>query len=91
MTKIGMTPAQVLKRATWDMAAYLGQDQSSGSIERGKRADFFLIPGDPTKDIRAIKTIAMVVKDGAVYFPSEVYPAFGIKPFTTVPKVTPAK
>lgn len=88
MTKIGMTPAQVLKRATWDMAAYLGQDQSSGSIERGKRADFFLIPGDPTKDIRAIKTIAMVVKDGAVYFPSEVYPAFGIKPFTAVPRVT---
>jgi len=91
MTKIGMTPAQVLKRATWDMAAYLGEDQSSGSIERGKRADFFLIPGDPTKDIRAIKTIAMVVKDGAVYFPSEVYPAFGIKPFTAVPRVTPAK
>ncbi|MDZ7895156.1 MAG: hypothetical protein U5M50_09525 [Sphingobium sp.] len=67
------------------------EDQSSGSIERGKRADFFLIPGDPTKDIRAIKTIAMVVKDGAVYFPSEVYPAFGIKPFTAVPRVTPAK
>jgi hypothetical protein len=89
---VGMTPPQILKRATWDMAQYLGQDQSLGSIEKGKLADFFLIPGDPTKDLKAIKTIAMVVKDGQVYFPSEVYPEFGIKPFAAAPRVTlPAK
>jgi hypothetical protein len=58
-----------------------------GSIEKGKLADFFLVPGDPTKDLKAIKTISMVVKDGAIYFPSEVYPRFGIQPFTTAPKV----
>lgn len=87
---IGMTAPQILKRATWDMAHYLGQDQSLGSIEKGKLADFFLIPGDPTKDLKAIKSIAMVVKDGAFYFPAEVYPEFGIEPFATAPKVTPA-
>jgi len=86
-TKLGFTSAEVLRRATWDMAKYTGQDQRMGSIEKGKLADFFLIPGDPTKDIRAIKTIAMVVKDGTVYFPSEVYPNFGIKPFVDAPKV----
>ena len=26
-------------------------------------------------------------KDGAIYFPSEVYPHFGIQPFTAAPKV----
>jgi imidazolonepropionase-like amidohydrolase len=83
----GMTAPEILKRATYDMAAYTGQDQSMGSIEKGKLADFFLIPGDPTKDLKAIKTISMVVKDGTVYFPSEVYPKFGIKPFVAVPKV----
>ena len=88
--KIGMTPAQILKRATLDMASYLGQDQSLGSVTKGKLADFFLVPGDPTKDIKAIKSIAMVVKDGAFYFPSEVYPEFGIKPFAAAPRVTPA-
>ena len=88
--KVGMTAPQILKRATFDMARYLGQDQSLGSIAKGKLADFFLVPGDPTKDIRAIKSIAMVVKDGAFYFPSEVYPEFGIKPFAAAPKVTPA-
>jgi hypothetical protein len=32
----------------------------------------------------------MVVKDGTVYFPTEAYQAMGIKPFTTIPRVTGA-
>jgi imidazolonepropionase-like amidohydrolase len=86
--RAGMTPAEVLKRATYDMARYSGQDQRLGSIARGKLADFFLIPGDPTRELKAIKTISMVVKDGVVYFPSEIYARFGIKPFVTAPVVT---
>jgi imidazolonepropionase-like amidohydrolase len=87
----GMTPPQILKRATWDMAAYLDQDQQLGSIEKGKLADFFLVPGDPTKDLKAIKSIAMVVKDGAFYFPAEIYPEFGIEPFAPAPKIVRAE
>ena len=86
--QLGYTPAEVLKLATWDMATYLGQDQTTGSIEKGKLADFFLVPGNPVADLKAIKTIRAVVKDGAVYYPSEVYPHFGIRPFGTAPKVT---
>ncbi|MFY2763161.1 amidohydrolase family protein [Arenimonas sp. MALMAid1274] len=85
--QIGYTPAQVLKLATLDMAAYLRQDQQLGSIERGKLADFFLVAGDPTADLRAIKAIRMVVKDGVVYFPAEIYPHFGIRPFADAPTV----
>jgi imidazolonepropionase-like amidohydrolase len=86
--KAGMTAPEILKRATWDSALYLGQEQRMGSIEKGKLADFFLIPGDPTKDLKAIKTIAMVVKDGTFYYPAEAYPRFGIEPFAPVPKIT---
>jgi imidazolonepropionase-like amidohydrolase len=86
--RVGMTPAEILAWATLDMARYLGQDQRLGSIEKGKLADFFLIPGDPTRDLKAIKTIRMVVKDGVVYFPSEVYPELGITPFTDAPRVS---
>ncbi len=86
--KIGYSAPEVLKLATWDMANYLGRDQSLGSIEKGKLADFFLVPGDPTQDLKAIKHIRMVLKDGVVYYPSEVYPYFGIKPFADAPKVT---
>lgn len=88
--KLGMSPAEVLSRATLEMAAYLHQDQQLGSIERGKFADFFLVPGDPIKDLKAIKAIAMVVKDGAFYYPAEIYPKLGIKPFAPAPKVTAA-
>ncbi len=86
--RTGFTVPEILKRATWDSAVYTGQDQQMGSIEKGKLADFFLMPGDPTKDLKAIKTIAMVVKDGTFYYPSEVYPKFGITPFAEAPKVT---
>lgn len=85
--QIGMTPAEALRRATLDMAEYLGEDQQLGSIERNKLADFFLVPGDPTKDLRVLKAARMVVKDGVVYFPSEIYPRFGIRPFSTAPPV----
>jgi len=85
-----MTAPEILKRATYDCAKYTGQDQRMGSIEKGKLADFFLVPGDPTKDIKAIKTIRMVVKDGTIYYPSEVYPKFGIAPFVEAPRVVAA-
>ena len=88
LVKAGFTPAEALARATLEMARYLGIDQTTGSIARGKRADFFLIPGDPTRDIKAIKTISLVAKDGVFYLPSEVYPRLGIKPFVTAPKIT---
>ena len=87
--RLGMTPAEILARATLEMAQHTGRDQTLGSIERGKVADFFLVPGDPTKDLKAIKTIRMVVRGGVVYFPSEVYPKLGVRPFTTAPAVTP--
>jgi imidazolonepropionase-like amidohydrolase len=86
--KAGMTAPEILKRATLDSARYLGRDQRTGSIAKGKLADFFLVPGDPTRDLKAIKKIAMVVKDGTFYYPSEAYPKFGIEPFVPAPKVT---
>jgi imidazolonepropionase-like amidohydrolase len=85
---IGMTPAEVLKRASYDMAVYLGQAEDLGSVEKGKYADFFLVPGDPTRSLKMIRKIRMVVSDGVIYFPSEMYPRFGIRPFSDAPQVT---
>lgn len=84
--QLGYTPAELVKLATFDMAQYLG-DEDLGSIAPGKMADFFLIPGNPVEDIKAIKTISMVSRGGTFYYPSEVYPAFGIQPFTPMPEV----
>lgn len=84
--QLGYTPAELLKLATFDMANYLGDDKL-GSIKPGYLADFFLVSGNPVEDIKAIKTISMVSRGGTFYYPSEVYPAFGIKPFTTAPPI----
>ena len=72
------------------MAEYLGQEEDLGSIEKGKYADFFLVPGDPTESLNELHQIRMVVSDGIVYFPSEIYPWFGIRPFSEVPSATVA-
>ncbi|GAB4510014.1 MAG: hypothetical protein Tsb004_12020 [Allomuricauda sp.] len=85
--QLGYTPAEVLKLASYDMAQYLGHE-NLGSIEPGKWADFFLVPGNPVDNIKAIKTISLVSRGGTFYYPSEVYPAFGITPFTDKPEVS---
>ncbi len=83
---LGYTPAEILKLGTYDMAEYLGH-KDRGLIEPGMLADFFLIPGNPIQDLKAIKTISMVSRGGVIYFPSEIYPEIGIKPFVAKPAV----
>jgi hypothetical protein len=85
--QIGLTPSEVLRRASWDMADYLGQSEDLGSIEKGKYADFFLVPGDPTESLKELRRIRMVVANGVVYFPEEIYPWFGIRPFADAPSL----
>lgn len=82
---IGMRPSEILAWASQGMADYLGAGDRLGSITPGKEADFFLVANDPTEDLKAIKAISMVMADGNIYFPSEIYPEFGIKPFADAP------
>ncbi|TPE59430.1 amidohydrolase family protein [Sandaracinobacter neustonicus] len=82
-----MSNAEVLKRATLDSSAHLKRGADYGEVKPGKMADFMLLPGDPVKDIKAIKAISMVVKNGTVYFPEQAYEALGIKPFAAAPSV----
>jgi cytosine/adenosine deaminase-related metal-dependent hydrolase len=87
----GLTPAEALQVATWNGAKYTGLLDQLGSIERGKRADLILIDGDPTQDISAIRKISLVMKDGVVFYPAEVYEAVGVKRFVGPPRVTAKK
>jgi hypothetical protein len=87
----GLTPAEALQVATWNGAKYTGLLDQLGSIERGKRADLILIDGNPTQDISAIRKISLVMKDGVVFYPAEVYEAVGVKRFVGPPKVVAKK
>jgi imidazolonepropionase-like amidohydrolase len=64
MAAAGMTPAQVLVAATKNAAAFL-RLADSGTIERGKRADFVVLDANPLEDIRNTRTIAAVYLEGA--------------------------
>jgi imidazolonepropionase-like amidohydrolase len=79
--KAGIPAGEVLRIATWNGAKYTRTLDSLGSITPGKLADLILVEGDPTEDISAIRQINLVMKEGVVYYPSEIHAATGIKPF----------
>jgi imidazolonepropionase-like amidohydrolase len=63
----GMTPLKALRAATIETATMLGAADRLGSIERGKLADLIITDADPSKDIKALRTIKLVMKGGVVY------------------------
>lgn len=84
----GIPAAEALRLGTLACDQYLGLDQQQGRIAPGHLADFVLLESDPAADISALRRARMVVKDGTIYFPSEIYQAIGIRPFTTPPAIT---
>jgi imidazolonepropionase-like amidohydrolase len=79
----GISAPEALVLGTLRAEQFLGRDQRLGSIERGKLADFFLIPGDPTQNISAIREIRLTMRGGVAYLPSEIYSEIGIRPFAS--------
>jgi imidazolonepropionase-like amidohydrolase len=66
--------------ATFEAAKVMHKDHDFGSITPGKYADMILVNGSPTEHISDIRHVDAVIKNGEVYRPSEMYPAFGIRP-----------
>ncbi|HEX8713625.1 MAG TPA: amidohydrolase family protein, partial [Terracidiphilus sp.] len=66
MVKGGLTPIEALQAATAHAAELLGLSSEIGSLEPGKAADIIAVPGDPTKDIQAMKTVVFVMKAGKI-------------------------
>ncbi len=86
-TLAGIPVAEALRIAAWNPIEYMGYADTLGSIEKGKLADFILLAGNPLEDINAIRTPSMVVRDGDVYFPSEIYESLSVKPFAAPPEM----
>jgi hypothetical protein len=86
----GMTPVQALQIATRNGALYSRTSSDRGSITPGKLADLVLIDGDPTTNIADIRKVALVITQGKIISPNEVFEALGIKPFVSNPPVLKA-
>ncbi|HJW31722.1 MAG TPA: amidohydrolase family protein [Holophagaceae bacterium] len=64
MVQAGLSPADVLRQATFACAQIMGRTQDLGSIAPGKAADLVLLEGDPTQNISAIRNIQWVLSKG---------------------------
>jgi imidazolonepropionase-like amidohydrolase len=87
----GLTPGHVLQLATSGGAKFLGQSSELGAIAQGRKADLYLVEGDPTKDITAIRKGRLVMKGDAIFYPDEMYQAVGVAPFAKHLEVPGAK
>jgi imidazolonepropionase-like amidohydrolase len=76
----GIPANKVLQDATLGAARIMKLDGDLGSIAPGKLADLTLVNGDPVANIGDIRKTALVVKDGVLYKPEELYSALGVAP-----------
>jgi imidazolonepropionase-like amidohydrolase len=66
MVQYGLTPARALRSATSDAALLLGRSNDVGRIAPGYYADIIAVAADPLQDVRALETVAFVMKGGQV-------------------------
>ncbi len=79
--RAGLPAGRVLQAATLGGARFLGAQAQLGSVTVGKRADLYLVDGDPTADLAALRRGRLVLKGEAVFLPDEVHAALEVKPF----------
>ena len=63
----GMKPVQALRSATSINARVLHLDRKLGSIKPGLLADLIAVEGDPTRDVKALRKVRLVMKGGVLY------------------------
>ncbi len=67
MVDYGLPLADGLRIATSGNAKIFHLDDRVGSIKTGLLADLIAVDGDPTRDIKALRRVKLVVKDGKIY------------------------
>ncbi|MDE0234718.1 MAG: amidohydrolase family protein [bacterium] len=65
----GMSTAEVIRSATGVAAQAVGLDHLVGTLEPGKEADLVVVDRDPLEDIRALRSMRMVMQRGGVVPP----------------------
>jgi imidazolonepropionase-like amidohydrolase len=75
----GLTPMEAIQAATIVPAQVMNMDKRTGSVKAGKQADLVIVNGDPLKEIRNIRSVWMVIKEGQQYDPVVLHRMVGFK------------
>jgi len=67
MVEYCMKPIDVLRSATSTNADVFGYGNKIGRIKKDLFADIIAVEGDPSVDIKNIRKIKLVIKDGVIY------------------------
>jgi imidazolonepropionase-like amidohydrolase len=77
--RAGISPADAIRMATLDPARVLKLDKSIGSIAVGKRADLFVVDGDPLANIADVAKVVSTMRGGVIYPSAQLFQAVGVK------------
>ena len=64
LVEAGLTPVKAIQTAALNVAEAWGKDKEYGSVEKGKVADFFIVRGDPLKNIADTQNVDAVYTEG---------------------------
>ena len=64
--QLGLSPEQAITAATLNAARSIGLEREIGTLKPGRRADLLLVKGNPLDDLRRLREVEAVYKDGAL-------------------------
>lgn len=67
LVRSGLSPMEAIQSATYNPALYWGITATTGSVEKGKRADLILLRANPLENIDNTTKIEAVVSNGHYY------------------------
>lgn len=73
----GLTPMQALQSATIVPAQVMKMDAKTGSVKAGKQADLLILDADPLTEIRNVRKVNLVIKEGQAYDPHVLHRMVG--------------
>jgi imidazolonepropionase-like amidohydrolase len=66
MQEAGMTPMQIIEAATRHAARVCRLEKELGTLQPGKRADLFVVEGNPLEDLNTLTKTRLVIHDGVI-------------------------
>ena len=64
LAHFGLSPLEAIAAGTRNAARLLHLDDEIGTVEAGHRADLLIVDGDPIADLRALREVRHVLRDG---------------------------